>query len=206
MAPPSAMARDSMQLRKIIAILSFLTPWQIRRLVLEKIMGYKIHPTSRIGISWIFPEHLIMEAHSKIGHFSVCKNIKTLFLKESSSIGKANWITGYPAGRRPHFKEQSTRKPQLILGEHSAITNWHLIDCTNSVTIGKYSTIAGFRSQILTHSIDLENCRQWSEPVMIGSFCFIGTNSVILECDYCKCSLVGSEYNSEPARLFIKEG
>ena len=79
-----------------------------------------------------------------------------------------------------HFAEETDRQPQLILGEHSAITHRHLIDCTNSVTIGKFTTFAGFQSQILTHSIDLERNRQSSSPVRIGDYCFIGTNCVLL--------------------------
>jgi acetyltransferase-like isoleucine patch superfamily enzyme len=48
------------------------------------------------------------------------------------------------------------------------------------VTIGSFTTFAGFQSQILTHSIDLENNRQSSAPVRIGDYCFVGTNSVFL--------------------------
>ena len=68
----------------------------------------------------------------------------------------------------------------MILGEHAAITHRHLIDCTNSVVIGRFTTMAGFQSQILTHSIDLERNRQASAPVRVGEYCFIGTNSVLL--------------------------
>ena len=66
------------------------------------------------------------------------------------------------------------------MGEHSAITHRHLIDCTNSVVIGKFTTFAGFQSQILTHSIDIENNCQSSAPVRVGDYCFVGTNSVFL--------------------------
>jgi len=148
--------------------------------MLEKLMGYEIHPTSRIGIAWVLPYRLIMEAHSRIGHFTVCKGLGLLHLKKSATIGKANWITGYPSEASPHFKNQKDRKPQLVIGDHAAITNRHLVDCTNSVKIGKFTIIAGFRSQILTHSIDLELCRQWSAPITIGDFCFVGTDCVFL--------------------------
>jgi acetyltransferase-like isoleucine patch superfamily enzyme len=68
----------------------------------------------------------------------------------------------------------------LILGEHAAITNRHLIDCTDRVTIGKFTTIAGFQSQLLSHSIDIEKNRQDSKPICIGDYCFLGTNCVLL--------------------------
>lgn len=169
-----------MSFRKVGFVVSFLFPWPIRRWLLERFFGYDIHPTSRIGIAWVFPQHLVMEAHSKIGHLTVCKGLDLLWLKQHASIGRGNWITGFPGGDSNHFFHQKDRKPQLILGEHSALTNRHLVDCTNSVSIGKFSTVAGFRSQILTHSIDLEHCRQSSAPLDIGDYCFVSTNCVLL--------------------------
>jgi acetyltransferase-like isoleucine patch superfamily enzyme len=54
------------------------------------------------------------------------------------------------------------------------------VDCTNRVSIGAFSVFAGFRSQILTHSVDLENSRQSSAPIVIGDYCFTGTDCVLL--------------------------
>jgi acetyltransferase-like isoleucine patch superfamily enzyme len=160
--------------------LSFLLPWQLRRAFLEKQFGYQIHPTARIGFAWILPNRLIMEERSSIGSATVCKNIDLLHLKAHAIIGRGNWITGFPLGASHHFAHQTDRRPELIIGEHSAITNRHLLDCTNSVTIGKFTTFAGFHSQIISHSIDLEQNRQSSEPVRVGDYCFVGTNCVFL--------------------------
>lgn len=164
----------------LLRFISILLPWEMRRRFLEKQFGYTIHPTSRIGFAWIFPQRLIMEEGATIGQLTLCKNIALLHLKAHTSIGNGNWITGFPLGPSPHFAAETDRQPQLILGEHSAITHRHLIDCTNSVTIGKFTTFAGFQSQILTHSIDLEQNRQTSAPVRIGDYCFVGTNCVLL--------------------------
>lgn len=167
-------------MKKLLMVLSVLLPWSIRRGVLEKQFGFTLHPTSRIGLAWIFPDRLIMEANASIGDLTVCKNIALLHLQARASIGRGNWITGFPLGPSPHFAQETDRQPQLIVGEHSAITHRHLIDCTNAVTIGKFTTFAGFQSQILTHSIDLERNRQASAPVQIGDYCFVGTNCVLL--------------------------
>jgi acetyltransferase-like isoleucine patch superfamily enzyme len=166
--------------KKLLMFFSLLFPWKLRRSFLEKQFGYTLHPTSRIGVAWIFPSRLIMEAEATIGHLTLCKNIALLHLHEHASIGRGNWITGFPQGPSPHFATETDRRPQLIIGEHSAITHRHLIDCTNSVTIGKFSTFAGFQSQILTHTIDLAQNRQVSAPVSIGDYCFVGTNCVLL--------------------------
>jgi acetyltransferase-like isoleucine patch superfamily enzyme len=161
-------------------VLSLCLPWGIRRSFLEKQFGYTIHPSCRIGFSFIFPTRLIMEEGSRVGNLTMCKNIDLLHLKAHASIGNGNWITGFPLGRSRHFVEETDRQPQLIVGEHSAITHRHLIDCTNSVVIGKFTTFAGFQSQILTHTIDIEKSRQTSAPVRVGDYCFVGTNCVLL--------------------------
>jgi acetyltransferase-like isoleucine patch superfamily enzyme len=95
-------------------------------------------------------------------------------------IGKLNWITGFPSGPSPHFAHQPERQPSLVLGAHAAISNRHILDCTAKVLIGAYATFAGFRSQILTHSIDLEHSRQSAEPIEIGEYSFVGTDCILL--------------------------
>jgi acetyltransferase-like isoleucine patch superfamily enzyme len=110
---------------------------------------------------------------------TVCKDIDLLHLKPHAAIGQLNWITGYPSSRTEFFKGLR-RTPQLVLGAHSAITNRHLIDCTDAITIGDFTTVAGYRSQLLTHSIDLARSHQSARPISIGSYCFVGTDCVIL--------------------------
>ncbi|HZR77813.1 MAG TPA: hypothetical protein VFA58_01315 [Chthoniobacterales bacterium] len=167
-------------MKTILRLFSFLLPWELRRSFLEKQFGFQIHRTARIGLAWIFPARLVMEEGTRIGTATVCKNIELLHLKARSTIGRGNWITGFPLGDSPHFAHETDRRPELILGEHSAITNRHLIDCTSSVTIGRFTTFAGFHSQIISHSIDLQENRQSSKSVRVGDYCFVGTNCVLL--------------------------
>jgi acetyltransferase-like isoleucine patch superfamily enzyme len=167
-------------MKKLLGLFIAPLPWFLKRMLLQALWGYRLHPTARIGLALVFPVELVMEAGSSIGHLTVCKGLKRLHLGEHSSIGRGNWITGFPLGPHRHFAHQPDRVPELVLGAHSAITNRHLIDCTNSVRIGAFTTFAGFASQILTHSIDLAESRQSSAPVLIGDHCFIGTNCVLL--------------------------
>jgi acetyltransferase-like isoleucine patch superfamily enzyme len=166
----------------MLNLLLLLLPWPARRRALQCLWGYRLHPTSRIGFSLVMSEQLFMEQHSRIGHLTVCKGLELLSLAASASIGNLNWITGFPRARMtvPHFGHCRSRSPRLCVGEHSAITNRHLIDCTDAVTIGHHSTVAGFRSQILTHSIDLAASRQGCQPVRVGDYCFVGTAAVLL--------------------------
>jgi acetyltransferase-like isoleucine patch superfamily enzyme len=167
-------------MRNVLRLLLLLLPWSLRRRALHSLFGYRIDATARIGWAWIWPQHLVMGPGSRIGHLSFCKGLSRLELGPHASIGRGNWITGFPAGPHRHFAHQPERVPELVLGAHAAITNRHLIDCTNRVEIGEFSTLAGFGSQVLTHSIDLAACRQSSAPVRIGRYCFVGTRSVLL--------------------------
>ncbi|HYJ05243.1 MAG TPA: hypothetical protein VEX43_08915 [Chthoniobacterales bacterium] len=167
-------------MKTVLMFFSLLLPWGMRRSFLEKQFGYSIHPDSRIGLAWIFPRRLVMEEGSRIGHLTLCKNIDLLHLGAHAIVGQLNWITGFPSGASRHFAHQPDRHPELIIENHAGISSRHLIDCTARVRIGAFATIGGFRSQLLTHSIDFEAGRQTAEPIEIGEYSFTGTNSVIL--------------------------
>ena len=157
-------------------------PWRLRRVVLQLLCGYRIARTAAISRwSLVLPVRLEMGEGSNIGPFTVCKSMSLLRLEEKVRIGAFNWITAFPAGTGSrHFDLDTDRKPQLIVERHAAITSRHLIDCTDEVRIGAFTTFAGYRSQILTHSIDLKQSRQRCKPVRIGEYCFVGTGCILL--------------------------
>jgi len=167
--------------KTLLRLISLILPWELRRPFLEKQFGYQLHPTSYIGFAWICARRLVMGENSRIGHLNVCREVDLLELGAHSIIGQLNWITGFPTGGESrHFAHQADRHPELILEPHAGISSRHMIDCTARIRIGAFATVAGFRSQLLTHSIDLEAGRQSSEPIEIGEYCFVGTNCVIL--------------------------
>jgi len=174
-----------------IVIAAFLAPlpWFLKRPLMQSLLGYRLHPSSRIGLSLVAATEVELAENARIGHLNVVRGLSRLELGPHSIIAQLNWITGFPAGPSRHFAHQPDRRPTLRLGEHSAVTSRHLLDCTNSISIGRFTTVAGFRSQILTHSIDLATNRQNSAPVEIGAHCFVGSASVILSGaklpDYC---------------------
>jgi acetyltransferase-like isoleucine patch superfamily enzyme len=164
----------------LIKFLLLLLPWRLRRPLLQRLYGYRLHPQSRIGLAWVYPRRLVMGAGASIGHLTVVKGLEELLMADFATIGRLNWITGYPSGLPPHFVHQHDRWPELALGTHAAITNRHIVDCTDRIAIGAFATVAGFRSQLLTHSINLETCRQEAKPINIGAYCFVGTACTVL--------------------------
>jgi UDP-3-O-[3-hydroxymyristoyl] glucosamine N-acyltransferase len=156
-------------------------PWPLKRYFLQRFFGFRLDPTARIGMAWIYPRHLVMAPGSQINALTVAVNFDRLELGENATIGRGNWITGFPTGTSSfHFAHQPDRRAELLLGAHAAITKNHHIDCTHRVSIGPFTTVAGYRSQLLSHSIDLQHNRQHSEPITIGAHCLVGTACVIL--------------------------
>ena len=170
-----------MMKKAVLMLLISPMPWAFRRAVMQHILGYSVHRDAFISrFALVLPSHLVMEAHASIAAFTVAIHLDSLELKEHASIGRSNWISGFPKGSNKHFAHVSNRNPKLILGAHSAITKQHIIDCTHSIEIGSFTTIAGYRSQFLTHSIDYVECRQNCSPIKIGDYCLIGTGCIFL--------------------------
>ena len=165
----------------LLKVISFFLPWPLRRRALQAWFGYKIHPSAKIGLAWVFPRKLMMAANTRIDHFTVAINLDKIEMADNASIGRSNWITGFSTHTgSPHFQHQLGRKAELILKESANVIKNHHLDCTNSITLGRFTTISGYQSQLLTHSIDVAENRQHSLPICIGDYTFVGTNVVIL--------------------------
>jgi acetyltransferase-like isoleucine patch superfamily enzyme len=121
-----------------------------------------------------------MASGSRIGEFNIIRSVDRVELFENARLGSFNYVTGYSTRLVDHFGHIRDRKCEFVIGASSAVTSRHYIDCTGGVYVGEFSTIAGVRSQILTHSIDLQYCRQDAQPVIVGNFCFVGTGCVLL--------------------------
>jgi acetyltransferase-like isoleucine patch superfamily enzyme len=158
-----------------------LMPWKVKRILLNSFFGYNLHPNAYIGFSWIFPDHLAMEERAHIDHFNVAIHLDEINMKKESTISRSNWITGFSSKKQsPHFSHDVNRKSQLLMGLGAAITKKHHIDCTSPIEIGAFSTIAGYQSQLLTHSINIYTNRQESKKIVIGEYCFVGSGVIIL--------------------------
>ncbi len=164
----------------LISFLLLPFPWFLRRSLLCFLFGYSIHKSAKIGFSIVATDSLILSEGSLIGHFNMCKSLRLIELGPYSTISNFNWISGVSIREKRFFNHRENRDPSLVLGKHSAITNRHLIDCTDCFSIGDFSTVAGHRSQFLTHSMDLVELRQDCRSIKIGDYCFIGTGCVFL--------------------------
>jgi acetyltransferase-like isoleucine patch superfamily enzyme len=167
-------------MRLLAYIFGFLLPWSLRRRWLRLTLGYRLHPTSRIGFSLLLPTVLTLGEHSRIGNLNVCRRIDALTLGPHAIIGSANWIAGTPSHDPTFYSHLPDRRADFVMGEHSALTNRHYVDCTAGVTIGHHSTVAGVGSQIFTHEIDIADSVQEARPLVIGAYSMVGTGTILL--------------------------
>lgn len=154
-------------------------PSSLRRLLALRVLGWDIHPSAYIGRSVILADHVSMGPRATIGPRNVIRALEELRLGEDASIATRNWIIGIPRSIDV-FRTSPDRRPSLILGKSAMITDAHEIDCADRVELRDYATLAGFRSQILTHSLNLVGDWLEATPVEIGERSAVMSGCILL--------------------------
>ncbi|MBX2833991.1 MAG: acyltransferase [Micavibrio sp.] len=154
-------------------------PSAIKRFIYNKFLGCDIHPTAKIGFSYVHAQKIVMGAHSKIGHLNIIRNLELFEIGESSVLKYKNCISALPLGSDKHFRHNTDRNPSFILGGHASIVKGHYFDCCDQIKIGNYVTLAGHGTSFFTHGINIDENRQDCAPIKIGHYCMIGSCCVI---------------------------
>lgn len=162
-------------MRNMIRLLTWLLPASRGKNALLRLLGHDVarSAVARTNLVWRV-SRFSMASGSSINRGNVIKGMRAVVLETGSSIGRTNLISAHGAFRR------IPSGAQLRLGAHSYITSRHELDCSGSVHIGSFAALAGFRSQVLTHSIDLTRNAQTARPVEIGERSFVGAMSLLL--------------------------
>lgn len=119
-----------------------------------------------------------MAPHSRVHRWNVIKGMKAVRLGEHATIGKNNIISSNAA------YEGLITGGRLEIGAHGYVTSRHSLDCSGSLEVGAFSALAGFGSQVLTHSIDLARNAQTAYPISIGERSFVGARCLLLGGSY----------------------
>jgi acetyltransferase-like isoleucine patch superfamily enzyme len=142
------------------SLVLFVLPVRVSRLLLGR-HGRAIHPTARIGFSWIDVDSIALGPKCLIGHLNVIR-IKSLQVGADGYIHHLNRVRGpldFEAGEHSGLGNRNTvrkvetgsRPARLLLGNWAKLTSGHHVDMTESVTLGNFTTVAGAGSQIWTH-------------------------------------------------------
>jgi serine acetyltransferase len=154
-------------------------PGELRQKILRRMFGHEVHPSARIGLSFISVEHLYMAEGSGIASLTLIRGLRNCELHEEVDIGRFNWITAIPLGGE-FFQKVEDRDPSLVIGRGSVILHRHIVDCNAKVTMGELSGLAGYRTTLLTHGVDIRENAQTARPVTIGDRTMVASNCVLL--------------------------
>lgn len=165
-------------MRALLLLFTALLPPVVKPSLYRWLFGWKIAPSARIGLSYVSAESVAIGAHARIGHFTIIKSLQTLEVGPAAIIGHFNRISG--AYQKPVFPHAQARLPQFIIKEHAALTHGHLVDCSDSVTIGALTTVAGYGTQFWTHEINVLRGEQSTRPIVIGRHCLVGSRALFL--------------------------
>jgi acetyltransferase-like isoleucine patch superfamily enzyme len=163
-------------LRKPLLFCAVLLPWRLRSLLLRHALGWRLHPTSRVGLSLIDATNVRLGPGTRIGHFNVIRGLTHLEMGEAAAIGNWNWFSAAPMFEWRDRGLPGEHFRGLRIGTHTAITSRHYLDCSGGVTIGAFTTLGGVRTTILSHEIDVAAGVQTTQPVSVGDYCFISSN------------------------------
>jgi serine acetyltransferase len=165
--------------RLVLAVIAAALPQPARVWIGRHFLGWDVHPTAQIGPTVIAAQRVTIGAGARIGSFNLIKGLEELSLGVDSQIGFFNWISGAPLSSGL-FPGSPKRHPALRMADGAAVTARHLIDCSDTVTIGEFATISGWRTSIFTHSVNLVSNRQKATPVRIGERAAVLTNCLLL--------------------------
>lgn len=154
-------------MRLVFAYVFACAPMSLKRIIARYVYRWDIHPTAYIGPSVLTVRSVSMGPGASIGGRNMITNLNELRLGEGANIGSGNMIKGWwdhPTQTLPE------RNPSVYLAEHAQIASYHYIDCVDALELGRHAAIAGFRSTVLTHTIDLMRDTYVAGSVVLGEY------------------------------------
>ncbi len=147
------------------------------RLLSRSARKWQIAASARVGscIFWRVGE-LRIGAGAYVGPGNVIRDMNRVLIGDGAELGQFNWISG-----AAQFVPQAEDNPAatLKMASQSAITSRHYLDCSGGFSIGRLSILAGVKSTVLTHSVDVMASAQHAALVSIGERCFIAACALI---------------------------
>lgn len=164
------------KIRDLLRLALWLLPASRVKNALLRRAGHRIHATAQARASLVWRvASFDMGPGSSFGSANVVKNMREIRLGRDTLLGRWNLISSHPS-----FVRYLPGGGALVLGDHAKITSRHQLDCSGSVTLGAFASIAGHQSRVMSHSVDLERDAQAAFPVVIGERAFVGTRVLIL--------------------------
>jgi len=160
--------------KNLVTALCLMPPSRIKNRLLRA-LGHEIHPSARFNICLVRGvDKIRLGRRAAIGPGNVFRDLRLLSIADDSVIGQWNWVSAAAP------LVDAGGAGSLVIGTHSALTSRHYVDASGGVKIGSFTTVAGVRSTFITHGIDWAASEQRTRPIVIGSYCLIGSNAAIV--------------------------
>lgn len=158
----------------LLVLLVGLLPASSMKNRLLRRLGWQIGADTSIGPGvYLRIREVSIGAGTVVGTFNVFRDLASVEIGDGAIIGQWNWVSA--AAPLVH----SVGGPyagRFRLGRHSAVTSRHYLDASGGISIGEYTTMAGVRSTILTHGIDMAESQQSIRSCSIGDRALVSSN------------------------------
>lgn len=160
-------------MRALRVALGLLPHSAVKLWLLRRLLGWRIGPDCYVAPIFADVRRVSLERGVRIGAGNVFRNLEALTMGAGSHIGHWNQITA-AAGFA-----SAPGNCSLTMENEAAITSAHYLDCSGSITIGRFTAIGGRRCTLLTHQADYANEWVVAEPIRIGEHALIQSNVCI---------------------------
>ncbi|MGV9800984.1 acyltransferase [Mycobacterium sp. NPDC003449] len=162
---------------KMIEPLVWLLPGSGVKNRLLRRFGHDISGSARIGPVLAFNVgRAVVGAGATIGALNLLRSLRLLEMGDGATLGSLNTVSAHPAYQALHPDAGC-----LIMGAGAILTSRHTVDCSGVVRIGDMAAVAGHRTTILSHEIDITANVQVAGQVVIGERSAVLTNCLVLK-------------------------
>lgn len=163
-------------MRDVVLLALWLLPSSSLKRRLLAALGHAVHPSAGAGPNLVWKvRRLDLAAGSDLGRYNIFKHLEHVDMGPQTALGRFNQFSAHPA-----YAQVYDRAGVVVLAECSKITSRHQLDCSGGVYLGRFSSIAGKQTLVMSHSIDFRRDAQAAYPVHIGDYGFVGTRCLVL--------------------------
>jgi acetyltransferase-like isoleucine patch superfamily enzyme len=164
------------------ALLGLLPPSRFKNFLLRTFLKWDVDPSVQVGPCVFFGvKRVLLGPHARLASFSVYRDLEVLRVARNCRIGHWNYVTAARELRTPALDSTPNTQPATLELEDSAvITSRHYIDCSGGVHVGAFTVLAGVRSTVMSHHVDVSRCEQAIASVNIGRHCLLGSNVTVV--------------------------
>ncbi|MFN9691999.1 MAG: acyltransferase [Vampirovibrionales bacterium] len=165
---------------KLFPLFIMCLPNVLKIMCLNMHPKHHVHPSAKIGfLTYLDAEHISIGKDSVMGAMNLVKGLEHFELGKNCAIGTMNRFTATASEKQ--FTHCMERKRVFQMNDHAGIVNAHFFDCNDAIEIGKFTILAGFGTSFFTHGIDFNESRQGTNPILIGDYCMVGPQCLVLK-------------------------